>query len=65
MRNVRWYRERQREFSNAYLVLEVMDCYLHTQGEGKGNTTGVAITHNVQAIVVQYLIMQYDNCNTV
>jgi len=46
-------------------MLEVMDCYLHIQGEGKRNSTGMAITDNVQAIVVQYFIMQYDNYNTV
>jgi len=42
-----------------------MDCYLHIRGEAKRNSTGVAITNNIQTIVVQYFIMQYDNYNMI
>jgi len=38
---------------------------IYTRGESKGNSTGVAITLSVQAIVVQYFIMQYDNYNMI
>lgn len=38
-----------------------MECYLQIRGEGKGNSNGMAITHNVQGIVVRYFIIQYDN----